>query len=220
MTKAIILFSGGVDSTVILALALSRGLDCYTLSFDYGQKHIRELDSAAEIAAFYGVRNQVVKIDPAVFGKHAFGKSSLVESSIKAPQHRTLHEITNHAIPNTYVPARNTLFLSYALALCEIHEAQEIHYGANAVDNCGYPDCRPEYVHAFQQLCNWATKQAVEEMPPQIITPLIFMNKQEIFTLARSLQVPLELTWSCYQPTADLKPCGACDACILRSSHY
>jgi 7-cyano-7-deazaguanine synthase len=217
MKKAIILLSGGVDSTVILASALSQGLTCHTLSFDYGQRHLIELDAAAKIAAYYGVRNQVIRINPDTFGKDTFGKSSLVESTLKAPRNRSLDEISSSGIPNTYVPARNTLFLSYALAICEIHGAQEIHYGANALDNSGYPDCRPQYVQAFQQMVNYATKQSVEETPPQIVTPLIAMTKQEIFALALALKAPLELTWSCYQPTVDQKPCGACDACILRT---
>jgi 7-cyano-7-deazaguanine synthase len=212
MNKAIILLSGGVDSTVILARALSQGLACHTLSFHYGQRNLIELDAAEKIAAYYGVRNQVIHIDPL-----AFGKSSLVETTLKAPQSRSLDEISKSGIPNTYVPARNTLFLSYALAICEIHDAHEIHYGANALDNSGYPDCRPQYVQAFQQMVNYATQQSVEKTPPQIVTPLIAMTKQEIFALALALKAPLELTWSCYQPTTAQEPCGVCDACILRT---
>lgn len=216
MAKAIILFSGGVDSTVLLALALSRGLECHTISFDYGQRHICELDAAAQIANYYGVSNQRIKIDVQTFEAPSIKKSSLISTQLEVPQHRSLDEIARSGIPNTYVPARNTLFLSYALAICETRDAQEIHYGANAVDHSGYPDCRIEYVQAFQQMVNCATQQAVEKSPPQIVTPLIDMSKREIFDLAFSLKAPLKLSWSCYQPTADQKPCGACDACILR----
>lgn len=210
-TKAIILFSGGADSTVILALALSKGLECIALSFDYGQRHRCELKAAAKIAGYYKVKHQIVKID-----SQTFRKSSLVDEHLQAPHHRTLEEMAANGIPNTYVPARNTLFLSYGLALSEIYEAQEIHFGPNALDGPCYPDCRPNYIAAFQLVSNSATKQAVETGGPTIVTPLISMNKEEIFKLGRALKAPLELTWSCYEPTVEEQPCGSCDACILR----
>lgn len=207
--KTIILLSGGLDSTLILALALSKGRECRAISFDYGQRHKIELESAKIIAKHYNVDHHVIKIDPS-----AFGKSSLV-TSLQPHQNRTLTEISTGDTPNTYVPARNTLFLSFALAQAEIHEANEIYIGLNAMDHV-YPDCRPEFIQAYQSLINVATKQSVDGSAPQIIAPLLLLNKQEIGKLAREMQVPIELTFSCYAPTPEGKPCTSCDACTLR----
>jgi 7-cyano-7-deazaguanine synthase len=172
--KAIILLSGGLDSTVVLAMALNEGLNCYALSFDYGQRHIVELQAAKTIALHYNVPHLIIKIDSA-----AFGQSSLV-SSLAMPQNQTIQEIAEQGIPNTYVPARNTLFLAYALAQAELHDAQEIHFGANQLDGANYPDCHPTYFHAFQCLIDVATKQSIEKSAPRLITPLIRWGKAKI----------------------------------------
>lgn len=208
--KAVILFSGGVDSTVILALALKRGLECHALSFDYGQRHRVELESAKAIAAHYGVSHQIIVIDP-----KSFGKSSLV-SSLAVPKGRNLEQISAGGIPNTYVPARNTLFLAYALGQAEILEADEIHVGFNALDRNPYPDCRPAFAQAFQGVINVATKQSVEGRAPQLCTPLIDWDKAKIIQEGVALNAPLHMTFSCYDPTPAGKPCGVCDACVLR----
>jgi len=213
--KAIILMSGGIDSTVSLALALEKGLECIALSFDYGQRHWIELTSARAICKHYNVAHQIIKIDP-----KAFGMSSLVEIDSPMPKDRTIEEISGEGIPNTYVPARNTLFLSFALSQAEILNADEIHFGMNAHDINAYPDCRPEYVKAFQDLVNVATKQSLEKKPPQIITPLSAMTKAEIISEGYRLNTPIELTHSCYNPTNSNQQCGVCDACILRNDGF
>jgi 7-cyano-7-deazaguanine synthase len=217
MKKAIILFSGGIDSTVILAMALQNQRHCLALSFDYGQRHAHELNSAKALAHHFKVEHTLIKIDPA-----AFKKSALVEK-MDMPQHRTLEEMGKGQIPSTYVPARNTLFIAFALAQAEIHSAQEIHFGPNALDRHAYVDCRPEYVQKYQELINISTKQAIEGSPPHLIAPLINMTKIDIVKKGIELNVPLNLTWSCYNPTAELLPCKACDACMIRMdafSHY
>lgn len=210
--KAIILLSGGLDSTVMLAKALQQGNECYALSFNYGQRHKIELKAAENIAAFYDVPHRIIMIDPA-----CFDNSSLV-TSLAVPKDRTAQQISSGGIPNTYVPARNTLFLAYAVGQAEILEAQEIHVGFNAMDCNPYPDCRPEFVNAFQLVINIATKQGVEGRPPRLITPLIDLNKTEIFKLGFSLNAPIDLSFSCYDPTIDDRPCHHCDACILRNA--
>lgn len=214
MTKAIVLLSGGLDSTVVLALALARGCQCYTLSFDYGQRHHVELKAAEEIAKHYAVPHQLIKIEPILFSR------SLLSSSSEKPLYRSKEEIVQGGIPSTYVGARNTLFISYALGFCETYEAQEIHFGANALDRYGYPDCRPAYIEAFQTLMNVATKQAVEGNPPQLVTPLMHWDKTEIIKQGIALQVPLELTMSCYNPIGFQQPCHQCDACLLRKEGF
>lgn len=214
MTKAIILFSGGLDSTVILALALAQKRQCYALSFDYGQRHRQELKCAQTIAAHYGVSHQIIFIDPM-----AFGQSSLV-SDLEAPHSRTLEQIAHQGIPNTYVPARNTLFLAYALGQCELHQANEIYFGSNCLDALCYPDCQPAYLDAFQHIMWLATKQAVEGQAPQLLTPLLHWDKSQIVQQGRELGAPLELTWSCYCPSDQGRPCHTCDACILRAEGF
>lgn len=214
MKKAIILFSGGIDSTVILAMALQRNLQCLALSFDYGQRHVHELNSARALAKSYQVEHTIIKIDPA-----AFRRSSLVEA-MPMPRHRRLDEIACSPTPSTYVPARNTLFIAYAIAQAEIHGAHEIHFGPNALDHHAYVDCRPEYVQKYQELINLSTKQAIEGCPPRLITPLIQMTKADIVNKGKELNVPLHLTWSCYDPTPELLPCQSCDACMIRNNAF
>jgi 7-cyano-7-deazaguanine synthase len=212
--KSLVLFSGGVDSTVALAIALSEGRKCYALSFNYGQRHQIELDAAKTIAAHYHVPHQIITIDPT-----PFANSSLVNFDLLVAQNRSTDEIATSGIPNTYVPGRNTLFLAYALSMAEALEAQEIVIGANAMDASPYPDCRPEYFDAFQGLANIATKQAVEGRGPKISTPLLFWNKSEIVQKGKDLNAPLKITISCYSPNKN-KPCEHCDACILRNQAF
>ena len=211
--KAIVLLSGGVDSTVMLAMAIAQGKECHAISFDYSQRHIRELESAKAIAAHYNISHQIIAIDP-----KTFSKSALVTKE-NVPQDRTMEEIAKGGIPSTYVPARNTLFLAYAVVQAEIQEAQEIHYGPNAHDSKPYIDCRPEYVAAFQNLINLATKQAVEGHPPKLIAPLIQLSKTDIVRQGMALKAPLELTFSCYSPK-EAQPCERCDACIIRQEAF
>lgn len=209
--KAIILLSGGLDSAVILAQALEQKKQCIALTFDYGQLHRVELEFARKIAAHYGTPQHVISIDNTVFTT-----SGLVNDNMTIPQDRTASEIAIAGTPPTYVPARNTIFLSYALGLAEMYQADEIHYGANALDNA-YPDCLPAYVHAFQQVMNVATQQAVEGHPPRLIAPLLHLNKKQIATEALRLGVPLNDTFSCYRPVNG-KACNHCDACHLRNT--
>ncbi|NGX41790.1 MAG: 7-cyano-7-deazaguanine synthase [Chlamydiae bacterium] len=209
--KVIVLLSGGIDSTVVLASALATGRECLAISFDYGQKHIIELEHARDIAKHYDVKHAIIQI-----GRNCFGNSSLT-STKKVPKNRTTEEIIHSQIPSTYVPARNTLFLAYAIGQAEIHNAQEIYAGPNILDRNAYPDCRPEFYQAFQQVATFATKQAVEGNPPRIVTPLIDLNKKEIVSEGKKLNIPFDLTFSCYDPTPEGKPCHQCDACILRA---
>ena len=208
--KAIVLLSGGLDSTVVLALAKEEGLECIAISFDYGQKHKIELDCAREIAKLYQCDHKVIKIDP-----NGLSNSSLINDS-SVPKGRSRKEMMEQGIPSTYVPGRNTLFLAYAAGQAEIHNATEIWTGPNILDHNAYPDCRPEFYKAFQGLLNLATKQAVEGSPPKIRTPLLFWDKKKIVQEARRLNVPIASTWSCYDPGNELVPCGECDACQLR----
>lgn len=208
--KSIVLFSGGIDSTVILAMALKESRQCYTISFDYGQRHKLELQAAKAIATYYSVPHQVIAIDPT-----PFAKSALSNPYLEVAQNRTHQDIEAAGIPNTYVPGRNTLFLAYALSMAEALEADEILIGANAMDASPYPDCRPEYFNAFQALANLATKQAVENSGAKISTPILFWDKKKIVAEGLSLGAPLHMTFSCYSPK-NQTPCGRCDACMLR----
>lgn len=210
--KAVILLSGGVDSCVILAKALEKGMVCHALSFDYGQRHRIELKYATQIAKHYGISHSIINIDP-----RTFANSSLT-TSLPVPKDRNRASIAAGGIPTTYVPARNTLFISYAMGQAEIWQAQEIHVGFNAVDRAPYPDCRVEYLEAIQGVINLATRQAVEGSAPKLIAPLISMDKDQIFKEGIRLRVPLQMTFSCYDPTPAQKPCRRCDACILRLS--
>ncbi len=204
--RAVVLLSGGLDSATTLAIAIHRGYEVHALSFDYGQRHSRELESARKIASYYNVPHKILKVD-----LRQIGGSALTED-IEVPE-REIEEIKNE-IPSTYVPARNTILLSFALAYAEVIDADAIFYGANAIDYSGYPDCRPEYVEAFERLANLGTKRGVEGRPIKIEAPLIHMTKAEIIKKGMELGVPYELTWSCYR--GGEKACGRCDSCLLR----
>jgi len=213
--KAVCLLSGGLDSATCLARARQSGFECYALSFDYGQRHRVELDAARHVAVALGaVDHRVVRID-----LRAFGHSALTDE-IEVPKGRD-EAAMGHGIPVTYVPARNTIFLSFALAWAEVLDANDIYIGVNALDYSGYPDCRPEFIHAFETMSNLATKAAVEGRTHiHIRAPLIEMTKAEIVCLALELGVPLHLTHSCYDPHANGRPCGACDSCLLRAKGF
>jgi 7-cyano-7-deazaguanine synthase len=213
--KAICLLSGGLDSATCLALARRDGYACYALSFDYGQRHKVELEAAARVARSLGAeRHQVVEI-----GLDKFGGSALT-ADFAVPKARSL-EAMSEAIPLTYVPARNTIFLSLALAWAEVLESSDIFIGVNALDYSGYPDCRPEFIEAYKRMANLATRAGVEGRARlRIHTPLIRLSKAEIIRLGAELGVPFALTHSCYDPRADGSPCGECDACLLRRKGF
>jgi 7-cyano-7-deazaguanine synthase len=209
--KAVVLLSGGMDSTTTAALAMSHGFDVHALTFRYGQRHVAELDAARRVAERLGVSQHVVlNID-----LRAFGGSALT-ADIPVPKDTPLDTIGQH-IPVTYVPARNTIFLSFALALTEVLGASNIFLGANALDYSGYPDCRPEFIRAFETMANLATRAATEQgRKITIHTPLIQLSKREIIQLGLSLGVDYSLTLTCYDPSPDGAACGRCDACLLR----
>ena len=209
--RAVVLLSGGLDSATALAIARAEGFVAHALSFDYGQRHDRELDSARRVAAALGAKEHLVlRLD-----LRAIGGSALT-ADIPVPQGRSV-EAMGSGIPVTYVPARNTIFLSHALAWAEVLESQDIFIGVNALDYSGYPDCRPEYIEAFERMANLATKAGVEGTNPiHIRTPLIELTKRQIVELGLSLGVDYALTLSCYDPTPDGAACGHCDACRLR----
>ncbi|MBL8485218.1 MAG: 7-cyano-7-deazaguanine synthase QueC, partial [Rhodocyclaceae bacterium] len=208
---AVVLLSGGLDSATVLAIAAHRGYDAYCLSFDYGQRHKAELAAAARVAAALGaVRHRVVHFDLA-----QFGGSALTDAAIAVPV-----EGVQPGIPVTYVPARNTVMLSLALAWAEVLGSHDVFIGVNALDYSGYPDCRPEYIRAFETMANLATKAAVEGARLQIHTPLIDMTKAQIVRAGQDLGVDYGLTVSCYQADADGRACGMCDACRLRRKGF
>ncbi len=211
MPKAVCLLSGGLDSSTCLGVAKRDGFECYALSFDYGQRHRIELDSARRVAEHFGAReHRIAKID-----LRAFGASALT-ADIDVPKHRAMEEMAA-AIPITYVPARNTIFLSFAMAWAEVLEASDIFIGVNAIDYSGYPDCRPEFIAAFEHMANLATKAAVEGRTDlRIHTPLANLNKAAIVKLGIEVGVDFALTHSCYDPGANGRPCGECDSCVLR----
>jgi 7-cyano-7-deazaguanine synthase len=213
--KAVCLLSGGLDSSTCLAAARHDGYACYALSFDYGQRHKLELAAAARIAAHFGAeRHMVAKI-----ALDAFGGSALT-ADIAVPKARSAEEI-GHGIPITYVPARNTIFLSFALAWAEVLESSHIFIGVNALDYSGYPDCRPEYIAAYEAMANLATKAGVEGTTRlKIHTPLLHLSKAQIVVLAHSLRVPFGMTFSCYDPGPEGQACGQCDACVLRRKGF
>jgi 7-cyano-7-deazaguanine synthase len=213
--KAVCLLSGGLDSSTCLALARREGYACYALSFDYGQRHKLELEAASRIAEHLGAeRHLVTKI-----GLGAFGGSALT-ADIAVPKARSMEEM-GHGIPITYVPARNTIFLSFALAWAEVLGSSDIFIGVNALDYSGYPDCRPEYIEAYQRMANLATKAGVEGLTRLTIhTPLLRLTKAKIVELAHELRLPFGLTFSCYDPDREGRPCGQCDACLLRRKGF
>lgn len=202
--KAVILLSGGLDSATVLALAI-KNYDCYSIGFSYGQRHKHEVEQAKKIAASYGIKHKVIEID-----LRSFGGSALTDDKLNVPKTGLSDEI-----PITYVPARNTIFLSYALAYAEVLNANDIFIGVNALDYSGYPDCRPEYIKAFETMANLATKAAVSGNKLTIHAPLQNLSKAEIIELGLANNVDYSLTTSCYDPVGE-KACGACDACILR----
>lgn len=208
--KAVILVSGGLDSATVLAMALEQGYDCYTLAFDYGQRHRSELQAAEQVSAAQGAtEHKVVRLDLSTIGG-----SALTDSSIDVPEHG------GEGIPVTYVPARNTVFLSIGLGWAEVLGASKIFIGVNAVDYSGYPDCRPEYVSAFETLANLATKAGVEGAGLQIIAPLMKLNKGDIIRVGSKLGVDYGLTVSCYQANSDGEACAHCDSCHLRREGF
>ena len=210
MKRAVVLVSGGIDSTTTLAIAIAEGYDAHALSFDYGQRHQIETEAARRVANSLGAKeHRVAKIDLGVFG------GSALTDDIAVPKQRSGKEIA-HGIPITYVPARNTIFLAYALAWGEVISADDIFLGVNAIDYSGYPDCRPEFIEAFETLANVGTKAGVEGRCFQIHTPLIKFSKAEIIRKAVELGVDLSLTHSCYDPTPKGLACGECDSCVLR----
>ena len=210
MKRAVILLSGGLDSVTTLAIAQQQGFECYTLSFNYGQRHDVELDAAAELSKKMGaLEHKIIQID-----LRSIGGSALTDNTIDVPEH---HE---EGIPVTYVPARNTVFLSIALGWAEVLSAQAIFVGVNAVDYSGYPDCRPEFINAFEQLANLATKAGVEGQKLTVHAPLITMTKAEIIQQGIALGVDYSKTISCYQANNEGKACGHCDSCRFRKQGF
>ena len=211
MSKAIILLSGGLDSTTVLAIAKEQRYECYALSFDYGQKQRSELKSSKKISnQFQVIEHRIMQIS-----LNDIGGSALTDKNISIPKYSDSNEI-----PITYVPARNTIFLSFALAWAEVIDCQNIFIGVNALDYSGYPDCRPEFIKAFEDMANLATKQSVEGDRINIITPLINMTKAEIIQTGLRLGVNYSDTTSCYDANANGEACGECDACVLRRNGF
>ena len=213
--RAVVLLSGGLDSATVLAIARSQGYELYALSFRYGQRHFFELEAARRVAAFIGVAgHRIAEIDLRVFG------GSALTGDIDVPKGRTADDMA-HGIPITYVPARNTIFLSFALAWTEVLGSSDIFIGVNALDYSGYPDCRPEFIEAFEKMANLATKAGVEgRQALEIHTPLIAMTKAEIVGKGIELGVDFALTSSCYDPSPSGEPCGQCDSCLLRQKGF
>ena len=215
MKRAVCLLSGGLDSATCLALARRDGYACFALSFDYGQRHKIELEAAARVAQALGAERHLV----AKIGLDAFGGSALT-SGMAVPKGRSAGEM-EQGIPITYVPARNTIFLSFALAWAEVLESSDIFIGVNALDYSGYPDCRPEFIDAFERLANLATRAGVEGTTHiKIHTPLLHLTKAAIVQLGQDLGLDFGLTFSCYDPGSDGRPCGQCDACLLRRKGF
>lgn len=212
--KAVCLLSGGLDSAVVSAVAKSRGFAVYALSFDYGQRHAIELKAARKIAKHLNAKAHIILSVPL----NKIGGSALT-GKMEVPKKRQTRAMS-HGIPVTYVPARNTIFLSLALACAEVAGARDIFFGANAIDYSGYPDCRPEYVCAFEKMANLATKAGAEGIKMKIHTPLISLTKAQIIKLGANLRVDFALTHSCYDPGGNGRPCGQCDSCQLREKGF
>jgi len=213
--KAVVLASGGLDSTTTMAIAKHEGYDIFALSFDYGQRHKSELEAAKTVADYFGAnKHLILRLDLGAIG------GSALTDDIPVPRGRGLREIGSSGIPITYVPARNTIFLSYALAWAEVLDAMDIFIGVNALDFSGYPDCRPEYIKAFQEMANLGTKAGVEGKSVTIHTPIINMTKAQIIKKGLSFGVDYSITHSCYNPTEDGRPCGKCDSCLLRKKGF
>jgi 7-cyano-7-deazaguanine synthase len=213
--KAVVLLSGGLDSATVLAIARSQGYELYALSFSYGQRHVIELDAARRVSAAIGVKDhRIAAIDLRVFG------GSALTADIAVPKGRGTEEMS-HGIPITYVPARNTIFLSFALAWAEVLGSSDIFIGVNALDYSGYPDCRPEFIAAFETMANLATRAGVEgRQMLKVHTPLIALTKAEIIHKGIELGVDYGLTSSCYDPGPAGEPCGQCDSCLLRRKGF
>src|SRR6476619_1557227 len=210
MKRAVVLLSGGIDSATTMAIAIGEGYEPYALSFDYGQRHQMETEAARRVATSLGAKeHRIAKIDLRVFG------GSALTDDLAVPKQRSETQIAE-GIPVTYVPARNTIFLAYAIAWAEVIPANDIFIGVNAIDYSGYPDCRPEFLAAFQNLANIGPKAGVEGRRLQIHTPLIKFSKADIIHKAVELGVDLSLTHSCYDPTREGLACGECDSCLLR----
>lgn len=208
--KAVILVSGGLDSATVLSMAKNEGYECYALSFDYGQRHSHELLQSKRVSEALGAKqHRIANIDLGIFGG-----SALTDDSISIPDQQ------EQGIPITYVPARNTVFLSMALGWAEVLGANAIFIGANAVDYSGYPDCRPEYIQSFEVMANLATKQSVEGKPFKILAPLIDLTKAEIIKQGLELGVDYGITSSCYDPQENGQPCGVCDSCRIRAAGF
>jgi 7-cyano-7-deazaguanine synthase len=213
--RAVVLLSGGLDSATVLAIARSQGFELYALSFSYGQRHIWELEAAARVASSIGVvKHRTAKVDLRIFG------GSALTDDIDVPKGRSADDMS-HGIPITYVPARNTIFLSFALAWAEVLGSSDIFIGVNALDYSGYPDCRPEFIEAFEKMANLATKAGVEgRQSLKIHTPLIALSKAQIISKGIELGVDYALTSSCYDPSSSGEPCGQCDSCLLRQKGF
>jgi len=213
--KAVVLLSGGLDSATVLAIARAEGYEPYALSFSYGQRHSVELEAAKHVAASLGAaQHRVAVIDLRIFG------GSALTADIEVPKGRDADEMS-HGIPITYVPARNTIFLSFALAWAEVLESSDIFIGVNALDYSGYPDCRPEYIESYEKMANLATRAGVEgRQHLKIHTPLIALTKAQIIHKGLQLGVDYSLTSSCYDPFPDGQPCGQCDSCLLRQKGF
>jgi 7-cyano-7-deazaguanine synthase len=211
MSKAVVLLSGGLDSTTVAAIVKEQGFDLYALSFEYGQRHLAELDAAKNVASAMGaIEHVIAKIDLRVFG------GSALTADMEVPKARSSDEMSD-GIPVTYVPARNTVFLSFALAWAEVLDASDVFIGVNALDYSGYPDCRPEFINAYESMANLATKAGVEGTQKlKIHAPLIDMTKAQIIEKGRTLGVDYSATMSCYDPSVDGFACGSCDSCLLR----
>jgi len=207
MSKAVVLLSGGLDSTTTLAKAIADGNEVTALSFNYGQRHSKELISASNVAKHYGVEHVIVNIDLSMF------RSALTNKEIDVPENRDESQMGGD-IPVTYVPSRNIIMMSVAAGLCESIDAEKIYIGANVIDYSGYPDCRPEFFYAFEKMLEVGTKAGVERHPIKIETPILSLSKAEIVKLGKELEAPLHLTWSCYE--GGEKACGRCDSCQLR----
>jgi 7-cyano-7-deazaguanine synthase len=210
-----VLLSGGLDSATVLAIARAEGFEPYALSFSYGQRHVWELEAAKRVAASIGAaQHRIAQIDLRIFG------GSALTADIAVPKGRAMDEMA-HGIPVTYVPARNTIFLSFALAWAEVLESSDVFIGVNALDYSGYPDCRPEFIQAFETMANLATKAGVEgRQRLRIHTPLIALTKAQIIAKGIELGVDYALTSSCYDPSEEGEPCGQCDSCLLRQKGF
>ena len=214
--KAVVLSSGGIDSTTVMAIAKQEGFEIYSLSFFYKQRHSVEIEAARKVADVMGVKKHLI-ID---MDLKKIGGSALTDNNPDVPKHRNIQNMANE-IPVTYVPARNSIFLSYALAWAEVLQSSDIFIGVNAIDYSGYPDCRAEYIEAFEQMANLATKAGVEgKTKLKIRTPLIHMTKAEIIKKGVDLGVDFSLTHSCYDPSSDGLACGECDSCIIRKQGF